>query len=143
MSPLLLISCCGNRYPKMVRVNAHVTLDGQPFPNVQVFLSPLNGERGALGISDKEGFVTSFSTFQTGDGVISGTHKVSVIPKLPPPMSGTTSTPEQIALEKKMREAPDNITPPFPDKYKSLDTSGITVIIEPKTKEITVEMTSK
>jgi hypothetical protein len=141
-SCLLLISGCGSEYPKTVWVNAYVTLDGQPFPNVQVFLSPLNGERGALGISDKKGYVAAFSTFQTNDGVIPGTHKVSVLPKLPPPMPGTTSTPEQIALEKEQRENPDNITPPFPDKYQGSDTSGITVIIEPKTKNFMIEMVS-
>ncbi|MDR0611298.1 MAG: hypothetical protein LBG58_14410 [Planctomycetaceae bacterium] len=142
-SCLLLISGCGTKYPKTVRVNAYVTLDGQPFPNVQVFLSPTNGERGALGISDKKGFVAAFSTFQTGDGVIPGTHKVSVLPKLPPPMPGTTSTPEQIALEKEKRENPDNITPLFPEKYKDSDSSEITVTIDPKTKNFTIEMTSQ
>jgi hypothetical protein len=139
---LLLISGCGTKYPKTVRVNAYVTLDGQPFPNVQVFLSPINGERGALGVSDKAGYVAAFSTFQTNDGVIAGTHKVSILPKLPPPMPGTTSTPEQIALEKEKRENPDNITPPFPDKYQGSDTSEIVVTIDPKTKKFTVEMTS-
>ncbi|MDR1957934.1 MAG: hypothetical protein LBQ54_02625 [Planctomycetaceae bacterium] len=142
-SIILLVSGCGSRYPKTVRVNAHVTLDGKPFPNVQVFLIPTNGERGALGISDREGYVAAFSTFQPNDGAVPGTHKVSVLPKLPPPMPGTTSTPEQIALEKEMRENPDNITPPFPAKYQVSETSGITVTVDSKTEEFTIEMTSK
>ena len=139
---LLIAPGCGTKYPKTVKVKAHVTLDGKPFPNAQVFLNPSGGDRGALGVSDSNGVVATFSTFQANDGVVPGTHKVSIMSKLPPPMPGTTSTPEQERMEKAQREDPNNITPPFPAKYQAGDTSGLTVTIDGKTKEIAIEMTS-
>ncbi|MCL2117775.1 MAG: hypothetical protein FWH27_05020 [Planctomycetaceae bacterium] len=139
---VLFMPGCGSKYPKTIKVKAKVTLDGNPFPNAQVFLNPAGGDRGAMGISDGNGIVAAFSTFQSNDGVLPGTHKVSIMSKLPPPMPGTTTTPEQERVEREQRENPDNVTPPFPAKYQAGDTSGLTVTIDAKTKEISIEMTS-
>ena len=140
---LILLPGCGSRYPKTYKIKAVVTLDGKPFPNARVFFSPVNGDRGALGVTDKDGVVTAFSTFQANDGVLPGEHRVSIMPKIPPPMPGTTTTPEQERMEKEMRDNPENATPYYPQKYRAPDTSGLTATIDPKTKEIKIEMLSK
>ena len=144
----LTLTCfygCGPSYPTTVKIKVKVTLDGKPFPNARVFIAPSDGSHGALGVTDALGIASAFSTFLTDDGVVPGEHKVSINSKLPPPMPGTTVSETQAKLEAEQRNDPTNQTPPFPGKYKAVDTSELKITVGPKDKgkEFLVEMKSQ
>jgi hypothetical protein len=65
---------CGG---KTAKVEGVVTLDGTPLQGATVTFVPDNGERQASGLTDADG-VFHLSTFNTGDGALPGTHKVTV-----------------------------------------------------------------
>src|SRR5436309_14322534 len=66
---------CGGAKP--VKVEGTVTLDGQAVQGATVIFYPDNGGPQASGLTDADG-VFHLTTFNTGDGAIPGTHKVTV-----------------------------------------------------------------
>lgn len=128
---LLTLGCADSNLPPMGRVEGVVSLDGQPLPNAIVTLQSDDGQRGARGTSDENGEYR-LGTFKVGDGAIAGTHKIAVNPKSPPPASFVFNP-----------KGNHNYKPPFPVRYWSANTSGLTTTVEARTtNELNVELTS-
>ncbi|MCA9101642.1 MAG: carboxypeptidase-like regulatory domain-containing protein [Pirellulales bacterium] len=60
-----------------------VTYEGEPVEAAQVMFMP-SSDRMATGVTDAEGRF-ELSTFEPGDGVVIGQHKVTVTKRLPDP----------------------------------------------------------
>jgi hypothetical protein len=69
---------CGTR---LVDLQARVTLDGKPLGGASVTLYTVGATRNrpAVGITNSEGVVQHFMTFQPNDGVKPGNYKVAVM----------------------------------------------------------------
>jgi hypothetical protein len=65
---------CGG---KPVKVEGVVTLDGTPVQGAMVSFVPEKGDRQANGLTDADG-VFHLTTFNTADGALPGTYKVTV-----------------------------------------------------------------
>src|SRR5258708_2370379 len=65
---------CGSKTSKVEGV---VTLDGTPVQGATVIFVPETGDRQASGQTDADG-VFHLTTFNTGDGAVPGTYKVTV-----------------------------------------------------------------
>ena len=72
----LVLAGCGDKGPKVVKVNGTVTRNGKPVPNVAVHFTPPAG-RPSLGMADANGnFKLQYTVDK--DGAEVGTHKVHV-----------------------------------------------------------------
>jgi hypothetical protein len=119
---LLPLVGCGNGRPEVVPVSGQVWMDGAPLAaGVAGFVrvEPADG-RAASGRIDPQTGKFTLTTYETGDGVLSGTHPVAVIVQAP--AGGTT-----VSL--------------IPEKYGESATSGLTVTIDGPTDALTIELT--
>ncbi len=121
---VLALSClffagCGESPPKTYPVLGRLLFeDGTPVPGATVtFRGSANGKvveaRGLVGEDGR----FRLTSFQDGDGVVAGEHRVAVV-ALPPR---------------------DSRTPPpavFDGKYGDIERSGLTASITPETKEV-------
>jgi hypothetical protein len=114
---------CGDSQPKTYPVAGTLQFeDGKSVPGGTIsFHCTLDGKayvgRGRVGADGK----FELTTFNEGDGVVAGEHRVTVV-ALPPP---------------------DSRTPPpavFDSKYGDPDQSGLTATITPETKEVTIKI---
>ncbi len=74
---------CGDGRPTRVPASGTVTLAGEPVAEAQVMFMPA-GDRMATGTTDADGRF-ELSTFEPGDGVVIGQHKVAITKRLPDP----------------------------------------------------------
>jgi len=74
---VMLGSGCGQGRPKLVKVSGQILIDGQPLPKAAIQVLPQGG-RPATATSDEQGRFT-LTTFESGDGVMPGTHPVIVV----------------------------------------------------------------
>lgn len=114
---LLLVGCGGSDLPTTAYVEGHVEFDGQPLPNAIVSLTPTGGGRPARGVTDKQGWF-ELTTFSLGDGALLGEHRVSVNPVVAPPASYVINPKRATGYK-----------PPFPDRYWSPSSSGLTATV--------------
>lgn len=105
--------------PTRVPVSGIVTIDGAPLKMGSVMIAPI-GKRPAMGIIDGQGRFT-MSTFEKGDGVAPGTHRVSV------------TACEPISARSNRWNAPK--------KYTNTETSGLEVTIDGPQDNLEIKLT--
>jgi len=76
-SALLAFLAAAGCSSKPVTVDGEVTLDGKPVSGAMVVFHPDKGGTQATGLTDANG-VFHLTTFNTGDGALPGSYKVSV-----------------------------------------------------------------
>lgn len=117
---------CGPPRPPLVPVGGIVTLDGRPLAGGAVRVIPHNA-RAASGTIGPDGrFV--LGTWADADGCVTGTHAVEV---MPPATGGDERSP-----------APAKPAP-FPRRYQSAETSGVTVTVTGPTSDLTIPLSTK
>ena len=126
---LLLPTGCGRQGPEMVPVEGTIIFGGGPWPKPGVLNftveSPAPGlpNRPAMGLFDTDGRLT-VTTFKRGDGLIPGKYRIGVeCWEVRPEMASPTP--------------PKSYVPP---RYRSAATSGLTVIVEPGQKVVTLNL---
>lgn len=148
---LLLVATygCGYRRPPLAQVEALVTLDGEPVAGADVLLVPTGSGRAARGLTDDAGRL-GFSAYGSGDGIPAGTYR-AVVSKRQLSKRGV----RKMELFRSVPASNDDAAPEpmidlsdsdyenlLPDRYASVDTSGIIVEIDLKTRQITLPLES-
>ncbi|MEM8945388.1 MAG: hypothetical protein AAGD11_09405 [Planctomycetota bacterium] len=110
---------CSDGRPKRVTVSGTVLIDGQPLTQGIVQFVP-EGSRPAAGKIDASGRFT-LTSYDGGDGVVLGTHRVMVAAK-------------EVISESKVKW----LAPP---KYADLRNSGLSFEITEPTDDLTIELT--
>jgi len=141
------VAGCG---AKTAKVEGVVTLDGTPVQGAMVTFIPDNGERQASGLTDADG-VFQLTTFNTGDGALPGTHKVTV-QKMPTQSdaAGVPKPEDPEAMRKAMedfskgaqRDKNKTMKSPLPPEYAKVDTTPLKYTI-PYSGQIKIELKSK
>jgi len=111
---------CGDGQMETVPITGIVTMNGKPltgYPGT-VSVEPKEG-RPATGNIDPETGKFTLTSYKKGDGVIAGTHPVSVI------IIGQSGE-ESVSL--------------IPEKYGNSSTSGLTVTIDDSGEELTIPL---
>ena len=117
---LLLLLGCSQKGPQVVPAEGIITFGGGPWPKAGasffVVDSPSPGlpSRPAMGEFDTNGKLT-VTTFKTGDGLLPGKYKIGVECWETAPAMGSP-TPARSYI---------------PDRYRSANTSGLMVTVEP------------
>ena len=140
---MLMLSGCGGggeggeERPATTPVSGIVTYAGSPVAGATIKFTPVSGSRSASGQSDEEGKYV-MTTFESGDGVIPGDYKISVI-KLKQVEDDATAeedsddyggAPNEVVLEDEETIEADN--PPeneLPDAVADADGSGLTISV--------------
>jgi hypothetical protein len=121
-SAFCLIGCGGQPGSKLklVKVTGTVKLDGKPLPQGTIsFIGSDANAVNAAGELDASGRY-SLSTQQKGDGIPAGSYKVRIESwASPPKMVATGVEPGKSAI---------------PDRYSSVESSGLTATVEGKSK---------
>jgi hypothetical protein len=121
-------SGCGT---KTVKVEGTVTLDGQPVPGAMVIFYPEDGGPQANALTDADG-AFRLTTFNTGDGAMPGSHKVTVSkqkgkedttvgvhPEDPDSMHKAISGAIGKDPRKELNKPPNTLPPDYGDKSKT------------------------
>jgi hypothetical protein len=133
-----LIGCSpGGELPKVAKVKGKVTRKGQPVSGGEVVFTPVAGMGGqtgqvATGQIRPDGTYT-LTTFNTGDGAILGTHKVTVTVRAAEDMRKINEMPGG-AIAYKLPKSQ------VPDKYSSVATTPLTYTVQDGENEINIEL---
>lgn len=126
---LLILTGCGRSGPELVPVDGTITFGGGPWPKAGVLIfavdSPAIGmpSRPAMGLFDTDGRL-AVTTFTKGDGLIPGKYKMGVeCWEVRPDMMSPTPPKSYV-----------------PQRYGSPQTSGLTVVVEPGQKVVTLNL---
>jgi hypothetical protein len=120
-------------------VEGQVLLDGNPLPNVSIQFVPQGTGQDATGATDAEGKF-AMSTNEPSDGVMPGSYKVVITPRL-------TTPPQQFAsADEAMRAAavakPVALNSEFPQKYTRVDQTPLTIDVPLKERKTVFELKS-
>jgi len=113
---LLMFTGCGD---SKVPVSGTVLYNSQPLPNVNVVMIRNDG-KVASGVTDGNGTFASVTTDAPGDGALPGEYQVVITP-----VSTVTESDNGIIDY----SAPTKL--PFPQTYRSVETSGFKAVVEP------------
>jgi len=135
----LLVAGCGGdtSKPKVAPVRGTVTQKGKPLTGGDVMFTPSQGPAGASGhvATGQIGSDGSYSltTFNTGDGAVLGTHKVTVVAR---------ATADLEKMNKKQGGAIAYKLPPslVPPKYTRVDSTPLTYTVEDKSNVIDIQL---
>ena len=144
----LLASGCsggGPKRPPLGKVSGTVTYKGKPVSGAVVSFMMERAPRAATGTTDSNGNY-KLTTFDTNDGALVGTHKVTVT-KIPLPASGESSksnTPDDLAkiiaegkFEEFMKKTKNE---EIPAKYANIATSPLQFTIDSGDNEKKIEL---
>ena len=134
----LAVSGAGCGQPKFKTtypVQGHVLFNGKPIGGVKVVLLSVDDKDDQpvrpTGTVDESGrFV--LSTYANGDGAPAGSYKVTVVTPLPEPKGQ--------AGQKPLPRQPEP-TSKVPARYSNPDTSGLTVVVEPRENDLPINLT--
>jgi hypothetical protein len=123
---LLIVAGCADKGPELTEVTGQVLIDGKRLTTGSIITLPAQG-RGARGTIDGEGNFT-LSTSDMGSGAIAGRHQVAVI---------AVEEPKDAALGTPARSL-------IPEKYASVETSGLFIEVTPGEMEpVVLELSSQ
>ena len=133
LGAILAGSGCGRSdLPPMAPAEGVILLDGMPLTEASVSFTPVDGGRSSRGKTDSQGRF-AMGTFERGDGAYLGEHRVAVNPIKAPPPSYMINP-----------KAARGYTPPFPDRYWSSKSSGLTATVKAgETNEFKFELESR
>jgi hypothetical protein len=140
---------CGYRRPVLARVEALVTLDGEPVAGADVTLVPVGPGRAARGLANDAGLVV-FSTYGSRDGVIPGSYKALVAKreltkrgsrKMEVSRSAAKLS-DPTASESMVEFTDDDFRHLLPTKYAGLAPTDLTVTVERRTTRLTLPLSS-
>ncbi len=121
MMLVVLAGGCGPRRPPLAPVSGQVTYEGKPLKTGKIQFLPAEG-RSATG-KIRDGRIEEVGTFDRGDGVLVGSHRVAIYAFIREPVG---------------MEAPPWV---IPQRYGDPATSGLTAEIRSgKTNELTFEL---
>ena len=150
LAVLIVVAGCGYRRPSLTQVRGAVTLDGEPVAGADVLLVPVRPGRAARGLADEAGNVV-FSTYASGDGVIPGSYKAIVSKqeltkrgarKMEAMRSAASPSADPTVTEPMIQLTDGDYRNLLPAQYAGVDTTDLTVTIEPRTRTITIALTS-
>lgn len=147
---LAVVPGCGYRRPPLVRLEAHVTLDGEPVAGATVTLVPVGGGRPVSGVTDEGGRLT-FSTYGSRDGVPPG-HYTAVVSKLV--LTKKAARRLEAGRSKSSPSAADSAEPMIemrdddydnilPARYAGVDTTDLAVTIDHGMRNIDLTLESR
>jgi hypothetical protein len=117
---MLALAGCGGS--DLAPVVGKVTFNGEPIKKGHIVMEPLEGRSARGTIID--GSIVDLHTYELGDGVRVGQHKVSII---------------AFVREPKGMEVPPSL---IPHRYETPSSSGLTAMVEAgKTNELVFELT--
>ena len=117
-----IMSGCGGGTEPLHRVSGTVTYEGKPVPNVNVIFTPKGGSgRPGTAVTDANGKFASATTYEPGDGVIPGSHTVTLA------VIGNTTGDSTDVGESAYDTEASTAALPFPAKYLNTVESGLTV----------------
>lgn len=128
---LLLVgfSGCSDSRLALGKINGVVTIDGEPLEMGQIVF--VTDTRRAFGTIE-DGQIVDVTTYQAGDGVAVGNHRVAIRPKVD----------EAELMKPPSKRTPSKTDVMVPRKYHKAETSGLTVEIKKGTNELLFELTS-
>jgi hypothetical protein len=115
---LLLLAGCADGLPERVPVSGTVLIDGKPLSRGSIMVIP-DGQRASGGSIGPDGRFT-LSCYELNDGVVPGTHRVTV------------QATEHIS-ERETRW-------PTPKKYGNPNTSGLQITVDKPTEDLKIEL---
>lgn len=117
---IMAVLCTGcDGKPGLVPVKGQVLIDGEPLPNAMIQVCPADS-KAAFGNADADGnFV--LTSYDEGDGVVTGTHKVVVV------------AVEEGDANTQLHHAPL--------EYGELDTTTATLVVDGPTEDAVIELT--
>lgn len=121
-------------------VEGQVLLDGTPLPNASIQFVPQGTGQDATGATDAQGKF-AMSTNKPRDGVMPGSYKVVITPRL-------TTIPQQFASADEAMKAAAVAKPiahssGFPQKYTRVDQTPLTIDVPLKDKKTVFDLKSK
>ena len=140
---VVLAGCGGDGRLPTYPVRGTVTFDGKPLPRAEVWLVPK--DEAALkaeimvrpyGVTEADGSFVA-STYLTGDGAPAGEYAAIVHWS---PTRGATDNADDAAAEAGSK-GPRR--PPFPAKYRTPATSGLTATVGPGPNQIALDLKAK
>jgi len=124
-------------------VKGTVTYKGKPISGAVVSFMMERAPRGATGTTDANGNY-KLTTFDTNDGALVGTHKVTVNKPVANPLgkeSNQLTSDDLLKLTKEGKIEPGKIqTPEIPEKYTDAKTTPLQFTIEPGENEKNIEL---
>lgn len=134
MALLVAVGCSAPRStdrPATQPVTGTVTLNGTPVDGATVTFQPIDASgKAAVGLTDSAGTYV-LTTFESNDGALSGSYKITVIKtEAPAPSSGDATgeyvPPEALGPEARPA-APKNL---LPEKYAATQSSELTATVK-------------
>lgn len=129
LAVLLSFGCGGNGVP-MGSISGKVTLDGNPIEKAVIRFTS-EGARGARGMVI-DGTITNLTTFEVGDGVPVGKHRVTV----------QESYTGVVDMDPRANSVPFRPVTPLPKHYGNLSRTPLTADVASGTNEFTFELES-
>ena len=124
---VLFTAGCDDGKLQLGKVSGDVTIDGEPLLAGQIIF--VTDSRRAFGTIEN-GKIIDVTTYQTGDGVTLGNHRVAVRPKVD----------EAEMMKPPKDRKPDPLAKLVPARYHDADTSGLTVEIKKGSNELKIEL---
>jgi hypothetical protein len=135
---LALAGCSvDNNRPKLGKVSGKVTYKGKPLTAGEVLFTPARNKGGdtgqvATGQIDSDGSYV-LTTFDTGDGAVLGTHKVTVISREGGDMEKLNRKPDGTIAYVLPKSA-------IPKKYSQVDSTPLTYTVTAEGKTIDIDL---
>lgn len=136
---ILAATGCRSNPPQVVPVSGVVTLDGKPLAGVAITFVPVAGGSFGCGSTNEKGEFT-LGTFAETDGALVGVHWISIMPDTISP-AAIGQTPGREEGMGRRGELNRGAKSRIPEKYTSIDTSGLRVDVQKGMPPVTFELT--
>jgi hypothetical protein len=125
--------------PQVVPVSGVVTLDGKPLAGAAITFEPVAGGVFGCGSTNEKGEFT-LGTFAETDGALVGVHRISIVPDIISPAAMGQTPGGEEGMDRR-GESSRGAKSRIPEKYASIDTSGLQVDVQKGMPPVTFELT--